>query len=135
MSETTEPTVTPRAHEDRIVPALVYLLYLLTPMNGVSVFIGLLVAYFGKGDATPKAESHYVFLIRTFWLSIGWALIGGLMILVGIPLSFVLIGIPIVMVGWVIICSIGLWFMARGLVGAYYLLKDEPYPRPRSWLF
>jgi uncharacterized membrane protein len=135
MTDTIEATAAPRAHEDRIVPAVVYILYIVGLTHGLTIFIGLLVAYFNKADASPRAQSHYVFLIRTFWLSIGWFMIGIAACVVGAIGSIVLVGIPVLLAGIAIVSSVWLWFLARCLVGGYYLLKDEPYPRPQSWLF
>lgn len=135
MSETSQPTPASATHEERVLPAVAYVLYLLGLSHGLTIFIGLLVAYFNQADASPKAASHYTFLIRTFWLSIGWFLIGVVAIVVGAIGSIVLIGIPILAAGIAICCSVWLWFLVRCLVGGYYLLKDEPYPRPQSWLF
>ena len=82
-----------RHSEDKIVPAVVYGLYLLGFSNGLTFFIGLIVAYVQRGQAGPINESHYPFAIRTFWLSIAWFLVGGALVLFGIPLSLVLIGV------------------------------------------
>jgi len=126
--------VTPRAEEDKILPAVVYGLYLLGFTNGLTFVIGLIVAYVNRDQAGPINESHYTFAIRTFWLSIAWFLIGLALVLVGIPLSLVLVGIPVLFVGGTILCAISLWFVARCVVGIYYLARGEAYPRPRAWL-
>ena len=78
--------------------------------------------------------SHYTFLIRTFWLSIGWFVIGGLLLLFGIPLSFVLIGIPAVLLGAFIMGVVWIWFAVRCVLGVIYLARGEAYPRPLNWL-
>ena len=126
--------VTPRAEEDKILPAVVYGLYLLGFTNGLTFVVGLIVAYVNRDQAGPINESHYTFAIRTFWLSIAWFLIGLALVLVGIPLSLVLVGIPVLFVGGTILCAISLWFVARCVVGIYYLVRGEAYPRPRAWL-
>ena len=35
----------------------------------------------------------------------------------------------------IIIAVVGIWFIVRCCLGLYYLIQDEPYPRPMSWLF
>jgi uncharacterized membrane protein len=120
--------------EDRMLPAVAYGLYLLGLANGITILIGLVVAYANRAGAGPKMASHYTFLIRTFWLSIGWFLIGALLVLFGGVLSLILVGIPFFMLGWLICSAIGIWFAVRCIVGAVYLAQGEAYPRPLNWL-
>src|SRR4051812_25246016 len=85
--------------EDRTLPAGVYALYLIGLTHGLTTIIGLIIAYASRDSAGPRMYSHYTWLIRTFWITLGGFVAGGLLLLVGIPLSFVLIGIPLVVVG------------------------------------
>jgi uncharacterized membrane protein len=125
-----------RSHEDRVLPAVIYGLYLFGAFSAlITVIIGLVIAYVNRGAAGARMESHYSFLIRTFWMTLGWIAIGGLLTLVGGVLSLVLIGLPILGLGLLILSLFGLWFIARCCLGAYYLARDEAYPRPDSWLF
>jgi len=78
--------------------------------------------------------SHYTFLIRTFWLTIGWFLIGSLLVLFGGVLSLILVGIPFLVLGLTIYGAIGIWFAVRCVVGAVYLAQGDAYPRPQNWL-
>lgn len=123
-----------RAEEDKILPAVVYGLYLLGFTNGLTFIIGLIVAYVNRDAAGPINESHYTFAIRTFWLSIAWFIIGGLLLAFGIPLTLLLIGIPMMIAGGLIMGAVSLWFVARCIMGIYYLVRGEAYPRPRAWL-
>lgn len=128
----TSPAAIP---EDRVMPAVVYALYLLGfASGGVTTFIGLIVAYANRGGAGPKMESHYVFLIRTFWLLIAWAIIGGALLGGGILFSIILIGIPFALVGGFILSVLLIWFAIRCAMGLIYLGRGEGYPRPRNWL-
>lgn len=123
-----------RAEEDKILPAVVYGLYLLGFTNGLTFVIGLIVAYVNRDAAGPINESHYTFAIRSFWLSIAWFMIGGLLLLFGIPLSLLLIGIPMMIAGGLILGAVSLWFVVRCVMGIYYLVRGEAYPRPLAWL-
>jgi uncharacterized membrane protein len=128
------PPAPPRAEEDKILPAVVYGLYLLGFTNGLTFIVGLIVAYLNRDEAGPINESHYTFAIRTFWLSIAWFLIGLALFLAGLVLAIVLVGIPVMLVGGLIMGAVGVWFAVRCVLGIYYLAKGEAYPRPRSWL-
>lgn len=123
-----------RVEEDKVLPIVVYALYLLGFTNGLTFLVGLIVAYVYRQDAGPINASHYTFAIRTFWLSI-WLFLGGLALcLVGLALLVVLIGIPMMIAGAVIMGAVGVWFTVRTIMGLVYLLKGEAYPRPRTWL-
>lgn len=129
-----EPPRAPGIEEDKVLPAVVYGLYLLGFTNGLTFVIGLIVAYVNRDTAGPINESHYTFAIRTFWLSIAWFLIGAVLLGFGIPLSLLLIGIPMMIFGGAIIGAVSLWFVIRCVMGITYLVRGEPYPRPLAWL-
>lgn len=120
--------------EDRVMPAVVYALYLIGLLNGVTILIGLIVAYVVRDKAGPKMASHYEFLIRTFWIGLAAAVIAGIVFAVGVPLSLILIGIPLLLLSGAIISVLGIWFAVRAIVGAVYLARDEAYPRPKAYL-
>lgn len=137
MTDVSAPDLTPiaRPEEDKVLPAVVYGLYLLGFAScAATTVVGLLVAYANRGTAGPINESHYTFAVRSFWLSIGWFLIGLTMFILGLPLSLLLVGIPVVAAGVFIMGAVGVWFAVRCAVGIYYLARGEAYPRPRTWL-
>ena len=131
MTETQTAVVTP---EDRTLPAVVYGLYLLGLVNGLTILVGLVIAYMNRDNAGPRMRTHYTFLIRTFW--IGLAVFLGLGVLIGISavLSVVLIGIPFLMLFLFLWGAVGVWFAIRCVVGLVYLSQGEAYPRPDTWL-
>ena len=130
---TTDP-VPDRVEEDKVLPIVVYVLYLLGFTNGLTFLVGLIVAYVNRETAGPINASHYTFAIRTFWLSIWWFLIGAALIGFGVVLLVLLIGIPMIVAGGAIIAAISIWFVVRTIMGLAYVIKGEAYPRPRSWL-
>jgi uncharacterized membrane protein len=133
VSEQIETVVTAPS-EDRTLPAVVYALYLVGLANGLTILIGLVIAYANREAASPMARSHYTFLIRTFWLSIAWFLIGCALIGVGAVFSIILVGIPLVILGGLICSVVGIWFAVRAIVGVITLSRGEAYPRPDTWL-
>ncbi len=124
-----------RGGEDRVLPAIVYGLYLLGLATFLTIPVGLVVALSAQGKAGPRTRSHYVFQARTVWTALGWWIIGGLILVTGGVLSLVLVGVPIFLLGLLIFAVGHIWFAVRCLLGAYYLLRGEAYPRPRTWLF
>lgn len=129
------PPPAAKGSEDRLMPAIVYALYLLGLTHGLTILIGLVIAYSCRGGAGPKAASHFTFLIRTFWLSIWWFLIGLLLIVIGAIFTIVLVGIPVLWLGVTICGLIELWILIRCVVGIIYLARDEAHPRAYTWWF
>lgn len=132
MTDTAAPST---AAEDKILPAVVYGLYLVSvPSAFISLFLGLIIAYVARGGAGPVMETHYTFQISSFWKAIWWRVIGALLVGVGVVLSLLLIGIPILLVGILIFAVVEIWFVVRCVVGLIHLFKGEAYPRPHAWL-
>ena len=123
------------ATEDRTMPAIAYALYLLGFITaGLTAIVGLILAYAGQGSAGPHSRSHYTFLVRTFWLGLAWCFLWGLLFAVAIPLSFILIGIPLLILAKLMLGAGVIWYGVRCIVGLIFLAQGEPYPRPYSWL-
>ena len=93
------------------------------PLMGIIGIAGLVVAYVKRDDAHGTwVASHLRWLIRTFWFSLLWGVIGGIVLLV---LGIVLIGIPIAFGIW---AAASIWVIYR-VVRGYMLFKDEkPIP-------
>ena len=131
---TFDASLLPR-EESMTAPLLVYAAYLLSvPSAGLFALVGVIIAYIKKDEAGPAAYSHYVFQIRTFWLSLLFIPLGILLIIVGVPLSFVLVGIPVLIVGGLMAGGVTIWFVVRCVVGLIKAIDGAPYRNPRTWL-
>jgi len=122
-----------QATEDRALPAVVYALYILGLFHGLTLIIGLIMAYVLRGSSGPANASHYTYLIRTFWMSLGIAAAGVAIMLVSIPFTFILIGIPFLWAGGVICVLAWVWAMIRSIVGAIRLAEGAPIAQPYGW--
>ena len=131
MSQTETTVVTT---EDRVLPAVVYGLHLLGLVNGLTILVGLVVAYINLDKAGPRMRTHYDFQIRTFWIGLAIFLSLGLLIGISAILSLVLIGIPFLMLFLFLWGAVGVWFAVRCIVGLVYISQDQAYPRPNTWL-
>ncbi|OHB26217.1 MAG: hypothetical protein A2790_19810 [Phenylobacterium sp. RIFCSPHIGHO2_01_FULL_69_31] len=118
------------ANEDKTMPAVCYALYLLAFVTGITAIIGLIIAYSQRAAAGPTMESHYTFLIRTFWIGLGLMIAGGVLFGVGALLAVILIGFPIMGVAWLIMGGAAIWYGVRCVVGLVFLSRGEAYPRP-----
>lgn len=127
-----DPGVT---YEDRAMPAIIYVLYILGMFHGLTLIIGLIMAYAMRGTAGPANASHYTYQIRTFWTALIAGLVCGAIMLVGAILSVILIGIPILWAGGVACLMVWLWAMIRSIVGLVRLSQGAPIYQPYGWAF
>lgn len=100
---------------------IVYILYLVGIVFGITGIIGVIMAYLNKGDAPDWLKTHYQFQIRTFWM-------GALYLIVGIILTFALIGY-LVLLFWVV------WLIVRCVKGMKSLDQGAAHPNPTGWMF
>ncbi len=89
------------------------------PLFGVLGIVGVIIAYVKRDEARGTwVASHLRWLIRTFWYSLLWAVVGGLVLVL---LGIVLIGIPIALLIWAVA---SIWVIYRVIKG-YLLFKDS----------
>ena len=95
----------------------------IAPLMGLIGIAGLIVAYVKRDDAQGTwVASHFTWLIRTFWYSFLWGVVGAIVLLV---LGIILIGIPIALLIWAVA---SIWVIYRVIRG-YLLFKDsKPIP-------
>jgi uncharacterized membrane protein len=99
---------------------LVYVLYLMSVITGVTAFIGAGLIFFEQGKKIhPWVQSHYFYQLHTLWKSLVFFMVGFL-------LAFVYIGIV------VLLFSLG-WFVARCIRGLILLQQKRPIPNPHTW--
>jgi uncharacterized membrane protein len=96
---------------------------LVLPLMGFLGIAGVILAYVKRDDAAGSwLASHYRWLIRTFWFSFLWGMLGGLIL---VTLGLLLIGIPIAFAIWF---ATTVWVAYR-LIRGWVLFKDsKPVP-------
>jgi uncharacterized membrane protein len=124
----------PLATDEKLMPIVVYVLYLLGWAGGVTALVGFLMAYALKERAPDWVRTHYVFLIRTVWIGLIWAVAAGLLIVLGLPLTLVLIGFLFLKIAFGLLGLLSVWVTVRCVVGLIYAARCEPYPRPQAWI-
>ena len=83
--------------------------------------VGVIVAYVSRGDLRGTwAESHLTWLIRTFWWSLLWDVLGGIVLL-----GTLFLGYPI---AWAIWVATAIWVIYRVVRG--FLLFNDRRPIP-----
>ncbi len=106
-----------------VVPILAHGFPLILPLFGLIGIVGLVLAYLKRGEALGTwLASHYRWLIRTFWFSALWGVIGWIVFWV---LLIIIIGIFIAYAIWI---ATTVWVIYR-VVRGYLLFKDsQPVP-------
>ena len=120
-----QPNFTPRQTDRWLDPGptnvqVIYILYLAGLVIGISGIGGIILAYMNRGKAGGFVESHYTWLIRTFWIGLLYALI-----------SFMLM---LVFIGFILMFAVAVWFIVRCIMGLQALGRGEPIKNPQSWL-
>ena len=102
-------------------PTIISLLYLSSCVLAFTGLIGLVLGYVWKGEPHEAWEdSHYTYLIRTFWIG-----------LLGIAISVIL---TIVLIGIFTGIAVGVWILVRSVMSLLKAQKREPMPDPQTWL-
>jgi uncharacterized membrane protein len=85
--------------------------------------IAVIINYVKRSDVRGTwLDSHFSWQIRTFWWALLWAVVIGI---VGGTLTLVLIGIPILIVGFL---ALGIWAIYRIARGWLRLKDRKPMP-------
>jgi uncharacterized membrane protein len=93
------------------------------PLLTLIGIIAVIIAYVKRDDARGTwTASHATWLIRTFWWSFLWNLIGMLIL---VTLGLILIGIPIAYAIWI---ATTIWVIYRLVRGYLYFKDSQPIP-------
>ena len=111
--------VTPSVHT--LTARIIYILYLVGLATGLTLLIGVIMAYVNRDSAPEWLQSHFRFQIRTFWIGLLFCVIGGI-------LSIVLIGVLVLLFAAV-------WLIIRVVKGFKYLEQQQPVPNVETWMF
>ena len=101
------------------IATVIYVLYLVTLISGITVLVGVIMAYIYRDGAPEWLRTHYEMQIRTFWLALLYSAI-----------AFILCSI---FIGFVLFFVIVVWWIVRCVKGLRQLDRREPYPDYRTW--
>ena len=100
---------------------IVWGLYLAGMVVGITVLVGLVLAYVKRGElAGTPFESHMTYAIRTFWIG-----------LIGFVVGLVLM---IVLIGFVVLFAVAIWVIYRSVRGIVLAIDSRPIPNATGWL-
>jgi len=100
----------------------VYVLYLVGYITGITVLIGVVIAYSqATRSARSPIKSHYTFQVRTFWIGLIYLVVGFFLLHFGVGVLILLWGV--------------VWSLVRNVKGLLTLNRNEPIANSESWLF
>ncbi len=100
---------------------ITYVLFGLSLINGLTAIAAVIIAHLKVGEAADTfIESHYRWLIRTFWIALIGAVIGGL-------LMFIFIGM-------FVLVAVFLWYVFRLVKGFLAFNDGKPIADPQAWI-
>ena len=100
---------------------LIYILYLVGVVVGITPIVGVIMAYMAKSEAPDWLISHYNNQINIFWKVLLYGVISCVLMLV--------------LIGVVLIFVVLIWYIVRTVKGMQALSKGEPIANPGSWGF
>lgn len=106
---------------DASTAKVIYVLYLIGIVVGITSLVGVILAYVKRDDAPVWVQSHYRFQIRTFWIGVLYSVIG--------LLTWVFI------VGWFILLFVLVWLIVRCIKGMGWAERGEPVRNVTTWMF
>lgn len=102
-------------------PTIVSLLYLSSFVLGVTALVGIVLAYVWRNEPHADWEdSHFRYLIRTFWLALAGSVISVLLM--------------VVLVGFLLLGAVCVLVIVRSVLSLVNAQKQQPMPNPDSWL-
>lgn len=106
---------------------VVYLLYLVSiPSAAILALVGVVLAYAARNEAEGVARTHIEYQIRYWWSAFWISVLIWLLFGIGAALSVVLIGIPIVMLAWLLQILVMIWFTVTSALGFMALIDGRP---------
>jgi uncharacterized membrane protein len=106
---------------------LVYALYLLSiPSAAIFALIGVIVALSSRDGASPLARSHLDDQIRIWMITFWWGVFLLVATMIGVILSVVLIGFPILWIAGGLGFLVMVWFTIKSALGLLALMDGRP---------
>jgi uncharacterized membrane protein len=100
---------------------IIYILYLVSfVISGIPALIGVVMAYINRNKSAAWLETHYTWLIRTFWI--------------GLLYSFISVILMLVFIGVIVVIAVAVWVIIRCIIGLQALGRGEPIRNPQSWI-
>jgi uncharacterized membrane protein len=118
LSMSNEPVLAP-SQPPRMMPFAIYIAYLASFLTGISLLVGVVLAYVQRGSGPAWLETHFRYQIRTFWIFLVYAILSGVLCLI--------------LIGFFLLFLTSVWFIIRCVKGMTLLDRGEAVPNPTTW--
>lgn len=112
---TTEPAVSTDSAR------IIYILYLVGLVVGLTAIVGVIMAYINHDEAPDWLKTHYRFQIRTFWMSLLYGAIS--------------MALCAVLIGFLLFVVLAVWLIIRCVKGLKALEAKAPVENVARWGF
>jgi len=120
-NDSVAPATAPASENDRTLLKITYFLFALSIIFGLTAIAGVIIAHIKIKDVRGTLlESHYQWLIRTFWI--------------GLAMSVVAMILMWVFVGVVLMLAVAVWYIYRLVKGFLRLNDGKPIEKPTGFL-
>jgi uncharacterized membrane protein len=100
---------------------IVYVLYLIGLVTGITLIVGVVMAYIYKDESPEWLRTHYEQQIRLFWIGLLYCVIAGIL--------------TAILIGLLLFLAIAIWWIIRCVKGLKHLDQRTAYPNYQSWTF
>ncbi|MCH9828866.1 MAG: hypothetical protein K0U79_14110 [Gammaproteobacteria bacterium] len=92
---------------------IAYVLHVLGSFTGLTAIVGIIINHIRVNEVTSEfARSHHRWMIRTFWWSLLWVVIGGITTLI--------------FIGFLILFAVTIWWIYRLVRGILNYVDNKP---------
>lgn len=100
---------------------IIYILYLVGLVVGITHLIGVIMAYVYRDSGPDWVKSHYRLQIRTFWIGLLYCAIALVTV--------------VIVIGWFVLLFYFVWLIVRCVKGMKLLSSGAAYPNATTWLW
>lgn len=125
MTDMNTPPAAPRQTDQWLEPGktnvqIVYFLYIAGMFIPILPLVGLIMAYINRDKVGGWVDTHYTYLIRTFWI--------------GLLYGFIAVILMMLLIGFLLLVAVAVWIIVRCIIGLQAAGRGEPVKNPDSWL-
>lgn len=101
-------------------PTIIGLLYLSSFLLGITGLVGLVLAFVWKGESRGSwEETHYTYLINTFWIGLIGSIVGAVLTLL--------------LIGFLILIATAILVIVRTVLSLTAAQRQMAMPDPNTW--
>ena len=121
MAEMGTNALMTRPADAGVTARIIYILYLVGLVVGITTLIGLVMAYVNRAGAPEWLATHYRYQIRTFWIGFIYSVIGAVT--------------SLILIGYLVLLFTLIWYIVRCAKGLRLLGSNQGIANAATWMF